>query len=121
MASGSRPKRDTKEPARFTPWEERDTSMMGVKKAKSREKNKNKNYMKQYCEKASKDTKGKEEEEVEEEVEEVGVEEMVEEEGLGGGDMGKKKSKKKVTFNQIERLFLFIVSNKALIRIYFRL
>ena len=93
MASGSRPKRDTKEPARFTPWEERDTSMMGVKKAKSRERNKNKNYMKQYREKASKDTKGKEEEEVEE----VGVEEMVEEEGLGGGDMGKKKSKKKVT------------------------
>ena len=33
MASGSRPKMDTKEPARFTPWEEGDTSMMGVKKA----------------------------------------------------------------------------------------
>ena len=96
MASSSQPKRDTKEPDRFTPWEEGDTSVIGVKKAKSRERKRNKNYMMQYREKASKDTEGREEE-VEEEVEEVGVEEMVEEEGQGGGDMGKKKSKKKVT------------------------
>ena len=95
MTSGSRPKRDTKEPARFTPWEERDTSMMGVKKAKSRERNKNKNYMKQYREKASKDTKGKEEEEVEEEVEEVGVEGMVEEEGGGEETWAKRNQRKK--------------------------
>ena len=58
MASSSRPKWDTKEPDRFTPWEEGDTSMIGVKKAKSRERKKNKNYMMQYREKASKDTEG---------------------------------------------------------------
>ena len=88
MSSSSRPKRETKEPDRFTPWEEGVTSMIGVKVAGSRERKKNKQHMKQYRanKEASKDTEGKEEEVVQEEVDAV---EMVEEEGPGGGDAKK--------------------------------
>ena len=95
MSSSSRPKRETKEPDRFTPWEEGVTSIIGVKVAGSRERKKNKQHMKQYRanKEASKDTEGKEDEVVQEEVDVV---EMVEEEGPGGGD-AKKKSKKKLT------------------------
>ena len=64
MSSSSRPKRETKEPDRFTPWEEGVTSMIGVKVAGSRERKKNKQHMKQYRanKEASKDTEGKEDE-----------------------------------------------------------
>ena len=88
MSSSSRPKRETKEPDRFTPWEEGVTSMIGVKVAGSRERKKNKQHMKQYRanKEASKDTEGKEDEVVQEEVDVV---EMVEEEGPGGGDAKK--------------------------------
>ena len=98
--------------------------MIGVKVAGSRERKKNKQHMKQYRanKEASKDTEGKEEEVVQEEVDAV---EMVEEEGPGGGDAKKKiqeendrGSCQKVTFNLIERLFLWIVLNKALLQMY---
>ena len=97
--------------------------MIGVKVAGSRERKKNKQHMKQYRanKEASKDTEGKEDEVVQEEVDVV---EMVEEEGPGGGDAKKiqeetdRGSCQKVTFNLIERLFLWIVLNKALLQMY---
>ena len=115
MDSGDRSKRESRKPERFTPWEVGDSSMIGGRKAKSREKGvkisrkdileKKRKVMKQYRDKKKSEqdniSKGEEEseEEAEGEVEGEQDDEVEDEgEGAGGGDQVKKtKEKKKIT------------------------
>ena len=102
MASSSRPRRDVKEPSRFSSWEEGDAAMGNERKRKCLEKGvktsrknileKKKVYMRGYREEKDDQEGGEEEGEVEDDMDD----EEVEEERSNSGDLVENEKKWKI-------------------------